>query len=189
MHVSGWCYDLFVDLTNNLYCAIAWNHQVVRTSLNSITNISIIVAGNGTAGREPHMLNTPGGIFVDNRINLYVADSNNDRIQFFVSGSAYGSTIVGNGSNKTIVLNYPTGIVLDADGYLFILESHGDRVVGSSSNGFRCIVGCTNGSGSGSHQLNNPTILRFDSYGNIFVVDFGNFRIQKFFFESNSCST
>ncbi|CAF1690473.1 unnamed protein product, partial [Adineta ricciae] len=34
--------------------------------------------------------------------------------------------------------------------------------------------------GSASNQLNFPTTLNFDSYGNLFVVDQNNARIQKF---------
>ena len=188
MYVPEVCYDLFVDLANNLYCALSAFNKVMRTSLANNTNNSIVVAGNGTTGSGSYMLNTPSGIFVDARLNLYVADSRNDRIQYFRSGSLNGTTLVGNGSNETIVLRYPISIVMDADGYLFICTNNANQIIGSSSAGFRCIIGCTNGSGSGADQLNAPASLRFDSYGNIFVVDAGNGRIQNFSFEASSCS-
>ncbi|CAF1565509.1 unnamed protein product, partial [Adineta steineri] len=54
------------------------------------------------------------------------------------------------------------------------------RIVGSSLNGFRCLVGC-NGEGSQSNQLHYPFSLSFDRFGNMFVTDTVNSRIQKFF--------
>jgi hypothetical protein len=77
--------------------------------------------------------------------------------------------------------------VLDADGYLFIADSNNNRIVGSGPYGFRCVAGCMNMSGSTPTQLYVPRCLGFDSYGNIFVIDAGNGRIQKFVIMANSC--
>ena len=97
--------------------------------------------------------------------------------------------MAGSGSlSPTITLNYPIAIILDADKYLFIADYFNHRIIGSNSNGFRCIAGCSGSSGSASNQLSHPSSLSFDSYGNIFVTDFMNSRIQKFFFMTNSCS-
>jgi len=79
-----------------------------------------------------------------------------------------------------ISLNCPTGIVLDADDYLFIVDNLNSRIVASSPNGFRCLVGCSGSSGSASNQLYYPETMAFDSYGNIFVTDWNNNRVQKF---------
>ncbi len=85
------------------------------------------------------MLYNPNGIFVDNNFNLYVADTGNHRIQFFQSGQLTATTVVGKGAPGTISLYNPTDVLLDADGYLFIVDSGNYRIVGSASNGFRCI--------------------------------------------------
>jgi hypothetical protein len=61
------------------------------------------------------------------------------------------------------------------------------RIVGSGPNGFHCLVGCSISPGSASNQLNNPWSLSFDSYGNMFITDGGNNRIQKFVLSTNSC--
>ena len=37
-----------------------------------------------------------------------------------------------------------------------------------------------NGRGSQSNQLNSPMGLSFDRHGNLYVVDYGNHRVQKF---------
>ena len=189
MYTCGWCYDIFVDLDNTLYCSMEMLHQVVAKSLKSNSNALTIVAGTGTVGSTSNELDHPTGIFVDRNFDLYVADDRNHRIQLFRSGQLNGITVAGTGSlNVTIALSYPTGVVLNGDGYLFIADNGNSRIVGSGPNGFRCVVGCNNSRGSASNQLDSPDSLSFDSYGNIFVADFWNNRIQKFILMTNSCS-
>ncbi|CAF3889005.1 unnamed protein product [Adineta steineri] len=188
MNVNGSCYGLFLDINNNLYCSLKNLHQVVTLLLNNGTTIPITAAGNGSAGSLSNMLNSPQGIYVDSNLNLYIADSANNRIQFIQTGQLDGTTIIGNGSSGNITLNYPTGIVLDANGYLFIVDSYNHRIVASSYYGFRCIVGCSGG-GSSASQLLFPQSMAFDSYGNMYVTDRNNSRVQQFTLQTNSnCS-
>ncbi|CAF4005973.1 unnamed protein product [Adineta steineri] len=186
MNVNGSCYGLFIDVSNNLYCSLKNHHQVVKLLLNNGTTIPTIAAGNGSAGPLSNMLNSPQGIYVDSNLNLYIADSANNRIQFIQTGQLNGVTIVGNGSSTNFILNYPTGIVLDANGYLFIVDSYNHRIVASSYYGFRCIVGCSGG-GSTASKLSFPQSMAFDSYGNIYVTDGNNSRVQQFTLETNNC--
>jgi hypothetical protein len=182
------CESLFVDISNTLYCSIHLAHQVVKKSLNSGSNTFSVIAGTGAPGAAPNMLYRPYGIFVDNNFDLYVADCWNHRIQLFRLGELSATTLAGVGSlNITITLQWPSGIILDADKYLFIVDYGNSRIVGSGPNGFRCFVGCF-GSGAASNQLLHPTTLSFDSYGNMFVTDQTNRRIQKFILSTNSCS-
>ncbi|CAF3787887.1 unnamed protein product [Adineta steineri] len=175
MNVNGSCYGLFIDINNNLYCSLKTLHQVVKLLLNNGTTIPTIAAGNGSAGSLSNMLNSPQGIYVDSNLNLYIADSVNNRIQFIQTGQLDGVTLVGNGSSANITLNYPTGIILDANGYLFIVDSYNHRIVASSYYGFRCIAGCSGG-GSTMYQLSFPQSMAFDSYGNMYVTDRNNSR-------------
>jgi hypothetical protein len=109
-----------------------------------------------------------------------VADCRNNRVQLFQSGELNGITVAGYESpNPTINLDCPSGIVLDAEKYLFIVDFGNHRIVGSSLNGFRCLVGCYR-SDSQSNRLNDPISFSFDRSGNMFVADQGNNRIQKF---------
>ncbi|CAF0842565.1 unnamed protein product [Adineta steineri] len=186
MNVTGPCYSLFIDINNTLYCSIGTQNMVVKVPLNSGAVVPTIAAGTGGAGSSYRKLNNPHGIFVDNNLTLYVADCNNNRIQSFEFNQTNGTTIAGNGASGTISLTCPTGIMFDADAYIFIVEYGGSRIIGSSFIGFRCIAGCS-GPGSSPSQLNNPYSFSFDSYGNIFVADQTNCRIQKFLVSSNSC--
>ena len=185
MNVNSTCRGLFVDVTNTLYCSMVNNHRVIKRWLNDISILSTTIAGTGTAGNNSLMLNSPHGIFVDTNLDLYVADTMNNRIQLFSLGQSNGITVAGNESlNVTITLNNPTFILLDADKYLFIADNWNNRIINSGPYGFRCIIGCS-GSNS-SNQLQFPSAFSFDSVGNIYVVDEGNSRIQKFLLSSSS---
>jgi hypothetical protein len=182
------CWDVFIDINDTLYCSLDLLNEVITKPLNSPSNTFTIVAGTGSQGSASNMLNSPNGLFVNSNFDLYVADCSNDRIQLFPSGQLNAITVAGNGSlSPTIALNLPIGVVLDADNYLYIVEHNGNRIVGSGPNGFQCLVGCTGTPGPASNQLSNPWSLSFDSYGNIFVTDQGNSRIQKFILITTLC--
>ncbi|CAF4402239.1 unnamed protein product, partial [Adineta steineri] len=57
---------------------------------------------------------------------------------------------------------------------------------GSRSTGFYCIAGCTSKPGSTSTHLDYPYAAVFDNFGNIFVTDQDNHRIQKFLLITNN---
>jgi len=171
MNITLRCYGLFVDIYENLYCSIHGNHRVDKQWSNG-TTITV-------AGSELNTLNHPWGIFVDINLDLYVADCGNNRIQLFRRNQRNGITVAGYGSEKlTIDLYIPTGIVLDGDQHLFIVDHGNHRIIGSDENGFRCIFGCS-GQGSTNDKLSHPRAMSFDSYGNIYVTDEGNHRVQK----------
>jgi len=176
MNVTSACSGLFVDIYENLYCSLLNNHRVDKKWSNGITTI---VAGTGVRGSESDMLYYPHGMFVDINLDLYVADYYNHRIQLFRLNQRNGITVAGNGSaNRTIELYLPTGVVLDGDRHLFIVDCGNHRIIGSDENGFRCIFGCS-GNGSTNDKLSRPYTMSFDSYGNIYVTDHENHRVQK----------
>ena len=125
MYVESPCYDLFVDNNDTLYCSMSNNNKVVKRWLNDSNLTSIItVAGTGSKGSALNELSNPQEIFVDVNFDLYVADSNNNRVQLFLSGESNGIIVAGSNSpNPTIDLNFPSGIVLDAEKNLFIVDS------------------------------------------------------------------
>ncbi|CAF1443908.1 unnamed protein product [Adineta steineri] len=187
LNVNSQCEGLFVDIHDTLYCSISNYHQVVKRSLNDAAmSLNDVAAGTGTAGSASNELNDPGGIFVDVNLDLYVTDCQNHRVQLFQSEESNGITVAGSESlYPTIKLRCPSGIVLDAEKYLFIVDNNNHRIVGSSLNGFRCLVGCY-GEGSQSNQLAKPFSLSFDRSGNIYVTDPYNGRIQKFLLMKDS---
>jgi hypothetical protein len=174
MTVNSSCTGLFVDIYNNLYCSLVDKHRVFKVGLINNTNDPITVAGTSCPGPVANMLDHPHGIFVDKNLNLYVADSHNNRIQRFALGQSNAMTVAGFGATMTFILNQPTGIVLDADDNLFIVDSHNHRIIRSLANEFQCLVGCAGESGISANQLYNPQTMAFDAIGNIFVTDSNN---------------
>ena len=188
MTVSEACYSLFIDTSNHIYCAESFAHQVVKKWLGDNSTVSTRIAGRGVAGSTTQTLNLPAGTYVDLSFNLYVADCGNDRIQKFPLGQTTAVTVAGNGAANTVILNCPNAVMLDANGYLFVTSEYDGRVYGQGPFGFRCLFGCSVSMGSGANQLNHPRQMSFDTYGNLFVADQLNSRIQKFLLVSNSCS-
>jgi sugar lactone lactonase YvrE len=84
-------------------------------------------------------------------------------------------------------LYYPNGVVVDQLGTVYVAEEANDRIM-------RWVKGATQGSvivgGDGrqgqSNQLHWPVSLSFDRPGNLYVVDWGNHRVQKFNIDSNA---
>lgn len=74
------CTGLFIDIKNNFYCSLVNNHRVDKINLNNDIIRSITVAGTGYRGPLSNMLDHPHGIFVNMNLDLYVADTYNNRI-------------------------------------------------------------------------------------------------------------
>jgi DNA-binding beta-propeller fold protein YncE len=67
--------------------------------------------------------------------------------------------------------------------YMYVAEAGTNRVSKWTTNytaGGVCIMGCTGTTGNAPYQLNGPRDLKFDKYGNVYVTDQSNQRIQKF---------
>ena len=180
------CMGLFVDITNSIYCSADFEHRVFKKWLDDNVSVMTTVAGTGSLGSASNQLYYPNGIFVDTNFDLYVADMWNDRIQLFQLGQSNGITVAGHTSpSVTVTLNGPSNVILDGNKYLFITDSLNHRIIGFDEYGFRCIVGCTGSGGSNSNQLSTPRSIAFDSFGNLYVIEYGNNRIQKFTLSSN----
>ena len=181
------CMGIFIDISNSFYCSLDSQNQVLKKSLEDNTSVLTRIAGNGSHGFASNMLHGPNGIFVDTNFDLYVADFGNNRIQLFRLGQSNGVTVAGkNSTTPTIELYLPSNVIMDGNKYLFISDSQNNRIIGSNQNGFRCIAGCSD-SGSTSDKMNYPRAIAFDSFGNLYVADSRNHRIQKFIFQINSC--
>jgi sugar lactone lactonase YvrE len=177
-----------VDTNNWLYCSEGSLHRVIRRRINAPSDEFNIVAGASCSGSGAYGLSTPQGVFISTDGYLYVADSGNHRIQRFRLIESYGTTVAGAAAPGTITLSGPTSVILDADQYLFISDYHNHRVVGSGPFGFRCLVGCSGNWGTTAQNLFYPMGISFDRYGNLYVADHYNNRIQKFSLLSHSCS-
>lgn len=112
--------------------------------------------------------------------DVYVTDRNANRVQKFDSNGNFllkwGSTGFGDGQ-----FTGPTSIAVDSHGDVYVSESDANhRVQKFDANGVFIAKWGSQGAGDGQFGINSPTGIAFDSSGNVFVVDGGNARVQKF---------
>src|SRR5207253_3177555 len=87
-------------------------------------------AGDGGAATGAS-LNGPAGVALDASGNLYIADSNHNRIRKVAAATGIITTVAGNGdaafagdggAATSASLSYPYGVALDASGDLYIAD-------------------------------------------------------------------
>ncbi|CAF1150603.1 unnamed protein product [Adineta steineri] len=170
--------------SNSLLIANAQTNNIIRWVLGASSWTLVIGSPTGLSGNTSTLLNQPIGITLDPLGNIYVADSGNHRIQFFVAGQSNGTTIAGVTGSGITQLYYPYGFAFDASSNsLLIANAQTNNIIrwvlGASS--WTLVIGSPTGlSGSTSTLLNQPIGITLDPLGNIYVADSGNHRIQFF---------
>ena len=136
----------------------------------------------GTFGTGNGNFKTPRAVAFDSSNNVYIADMKNYRIQKFDNSgnyiSQFGSYGTGNGQ-----LDNQYGIAVDPAGNIFTVENNNQRVQKFNSSGvYQAKIGALiTSSSSANGSFNTPNdVAMFPSNGNVYVVDTGNNRIQKF---------
>ncbi|CAF1208775.1 unnamed protein product [Adineta ricciae] len=116
--------DSLIIVNFNLNNVVRW--KIGDSRWNLITG-----SANGTMGSTSTLLSSPIGMTVDPMGNIYVADFNNHRIQFFLSSEANGTTIAGvstvSGSDTTH-LTTPYGVALDNQLNLYVADTGNHRI-------------------------------------------------------------
>lgn len=166
------------------------------------------------SGSGNGQFNFPSDIAVDSSGNIYVLDSSNNRVQKFNSSFAYQSQFGTLGASEG-QFGITNGIEVDELDNIYIVDALNNRIQKFNSSGVfqsmfgwgvdtganvfeTCTSGCQAGiSGSGNGQfdflnidngLSGASDIAFDSGGNIYIVDSGNSRIQKFSSSGNYIS-
>jgi sugar lactone lactonase YvrE len=165
-----------VDIDNFVYVADAGNHRVQKFFSDGTS------AGFwGAFGTGDGQFNQPQGItsqsFGPTRW-IYVTDYDNHRVQKFTGGGAYLGQWGSNGSgNGQFVL--PQDVTFGDDGFVYVSDTGNHRIQKFNTDGV--YVGQWGAFGAGNGQLDLPlgigVVLR-----NVFVVDSGNNRIQRFIY-------
>lgn len=120
---------------------------------------------------------------MDSSGNIYVADTDNHRVQkCILGGTSYAcSTFVG----ETEVFGddfghlHPLAVAVDGAGRVYVVDEWNNRIqVFDSTGAYLTTIGGEWGSNTG--QLRGPSGVAVDSAGNVYVADRDNHRIQKF---------
>ncbi|CAF3468611.1 unnamed protein product, partial [Rotaria socialis] len=117
--------------SNSLFIANSNAHNIVRWVVNASTWTLMAGTPNGQSGSISTMLNFPTDFAFDSSGNLYVADTNNDRVQLFLSGKLNGTTIAGltsQSGSTAVLLNVPRSITLDSALNLYVVDSGNSRI-------------------------------------------------------------
>jgi len=195
----GLCSGIAVDGAGNVYISDTGNNRVrkVDTSGNITTVVNggisggaVGSSGDGGLAVQAH-INNPEGLAMDAAGNLYIADTNNNKIRK-VSPNGLISTFAGDPFNLPgfsgdggpaigAQLNHPQGVAVDAAGNLYIADHSNSRIrMVSPSGTISTIAGngkfgyTGDGGPATSAALNFPDDIAVDAKGNVYVADYQN---------------
>jgi sugar lactone lactonase YvrE len=197
-----------LDGSGNLFIA-DWLSERIRR-VDAVTAIITTVAGNGTAGfsgdggpATSASLNQAYGVAVDGSGDLFIGDTDNNRIRRVDAATGKISTAAGSGSDgdggpaTSALLVAPSGIVADAAGNLFIADTSNSRIrrVDATTGAISTVAGNGAQAFSGdrgpatSASLGDPSGVAVDGSGNLFIADTNNGRIRRVYAESGIITT
>ena len=135
-----------IDSTGTfLYIADTQNNRIRLVTIGTSSNIITTYAGNGNTGSSGDdaaatsaQLNSPRRVALDSSNNLYIADTNNNKVRLVLKGTSVITTLAGSGSGgynsadggpaTSATLFNPSGIALDTFGNVFIADTNNYRV-------------------------------------------------------------
>jgi sugar lactone lactonase YvrE len=187
--------EIALDALGNLFVADRSGHTIRRITPAGVVSTfagraasSGFADGTGTAAA----FNLPNALVFDRAGNLFVTDTNNNRIRR-ITPAGVVSTFVGqqqgalDGTGTAARLGLPAGLALDADGNFYCTESLNHTVrritpagivttlAGSARN-----AGFANGPGPDARfNFNAPPGLAVDAAGRVYVADPGNHVIRR----------
>jgi sugar lactone lactonase YvrE len=167
-------------------------YETESTLIRVITSAGVtsVLAGVATLGSTDGTgtmasFYNPHGVAVDASGNVFVADTNNNRIRK-ITPDGVVTTLAGtggsgstNGVASTATFNNPQGVAVDGSNNIYVADTGNNLIRKVTAAG---LVITLAGSGSGSvldgpgllAKFNQPIGIAVDSSGKIYVADFGN---------------
>jgi len=195
------CWGVALDSNNYLYIAGGNNDARLRKEdtntfiLSTIAGTGVKSYGGDNGQATSALINTPFLSVTDSNNNVYFSDSGNNRIRKITVATGIITTIAGtgtagyNGDNilaTTAQINGPRGLTFDTAGNLYFADSPNHRVRKIDTSGIITTIAGTGTAGfygdtgaATSAQVSNPSDVKLDNQGNIYIADTGNNRIRK----------
>lgn len=133
----------------------------------------------GSSGTGNGQFTRPGSMAIDAQGNLWVVDSNGNRVEKFNEKGEYLSQFGTKGSGNG-QLSRPTAIAIAANGNLWVTDSGNKRVEEFTAAGAYVAKFGSAGTGNGQFAGTGPEALAIDYHGNIWVADTYGGRLEKF---------
>ncbi len=192
---------LIIDSKGNFIFAETGNQRIRQ--VDGTTGIITTIAGQGKNGfggdggnPTAAQLSSPNAIDMDFLGNIYIADSQNNRIRMIDVSKNIITTIAGtgflgfNGDNQLATkatVDTPRDILVDSVGNLYIADTDNSRirVIDAKTKKITTIVGTSspgyNGDGIPAKmaQISHPTGIFLDADGSLFIADTDNNRVRK----------
>jgi sugar lactone lactonase YvrE len=170
---------LVVDSSGNVYVADSYNQRIRKiTPDGTVTTLAgsdnqAYADGNGTAAS----FNYPQGVAVDSSGNVYVADTQNQRIRKITPNGTV-TTLAGSGDQSysdglgtAARLNSPQGVAVDSSGNVYVADSNNYRIRKITPNGtVTTLAGSDYGYGDGigtAASFRRLQGVAVDSSGNV----------------------
>ena len=125
-------YGFTLDSSSNSLIIVNYNaHNVVRWVLGASSWTLLAGSSTGVSGSTATLMSSPLSVVLDSSGNMYVSDTNNHRIQLFLSGQSNGTTIAGvtgsSGASPT-QLTTPYWAILDSQLNLYVADTYNHRI-------------------------------------------------------------
>ncbi len=190
-------FGLSIDGANNLYVADEGNGRIRK--IDTTGNV-ISVAGMGNPGfsgdggaATAGQLFSPVGVKVDAAFNVYIADKDNGRVRkrdaagniTTIAGTGSISSSGDGGPATSAGLSLMHGIAVDRAGNVYVSEGSGKIRIIDTAGIIRTFAGIGSGGYTGdggaatAARINTPMSVAADKNGNIYIADFGNYRVRK----------
>lgn len=179
-----WPASAAVDSNGRIYVADDNNHrvQIFNSDGSYYTTLGNedCNPGNGIGNTE---FCWPEGVAIGPGNAIYVADTDNHRVQIFNSSLVYQNTlgVTGVSGSDNSHFDGPMGVAVDSSGNIYVADAWNRRVqVFNSSLVHQMTLGTTGEWGDDFDHFSEPGDVAVDASGRIYVADRWNNRIQVF---------
>jgi sugar lactone lactonase YvrE len=186
--------DLFgiaISVDGVIYVTDAGDSNRIRKLApdGSVTTLAGSVEAYADGPGSQAAFNTPSGLALDAKGNLFVADTGNNRIRK-ITPQGLVSTVAGEGTAGYIdgpatqaQFDGPIGVAVDASGNVYVADAYNDRIRKITSDGNVSTV-AGNGLGyadgpAGSALFDTPCGIVSAPDGTLIVADTGNHRLRR----------